>query len=179
MAVLVAEKLLTADEFMQLDIDHAELVDGKVVELMPPLLDHGRFQGDIYMALRLFLRRNSLGEVFAEGCYRLPSGDIRAPDVSFLSHEALKGKRTDVYFDGVPTLAVEIMSKNDSLKDATDKADEYLEAGTSVVWIVNPSKKAVVVRTPDAPDKMYGIGQSIPGGEILPGFELPVAEIFE
>ena len=176
-----AEQLLTADEFMKLPDRYVELIDGKVVHLMPPLLDHAYFAGRIYFALETFNRKYRLGRVFTEGSFRVENAPekIRAPDVCFIRNDELENKRLDSYLDGAPTLAVEVVSKNDTLPKTKAKAIEFLEAGSQVVWVVHPAQSCVFVLSLDEAEIKYEIGQSIPVGEILPGFELPVSEIFE
>lgn len=184
MATLIkpqTEKLTTADEFMELPERHIELIDGKVVHLMPPLLDHAYFAGRVYFALEAFNRRHKLGRVFTEGSFRVENAPekVRAPDICFISNDELENKPLNSYVDGAPTLAVEVVSKNDSLVKTRDKADQFLEAGSKAVWIVYSKQNCIFVRTLDEPEIQYEIGQSVPGGDILPGFEMPVAEIFE
>ncbi len=177
----VEKQLLTVDEYMKLPEHHVELIDGKVFETMPPLLEHGFIAGNIYAALREFVKKNELGRVFGEGSFLLKRDPdtVRAPDVCLLDTTALKKLISSSYYDGPPTLAVEVVSKNDSLRKTREKSDEFLEAGAEAVWIIYPKQLCVFVRTPDDPEIKYEIGQSIPGGDILPGFGLPVAEIFD
>ncbi len=179
MTTAIGEKLLTPDEFMALKIEHAELVDGKVVETMPTVFDHGELVLIIGAALRRFVQLNRLGRVAAEGSFLTENQQVRAPDVCFISNTDLEGENTGKYVKKAPTLAVEIISQNDTYDEVDGKASEFLRAGCKAVWIVNPRRKNVTVLTPDDGETLYKIGQSIPGGEILPGFELPVSEIFE
>ena len=172
------EERLTPDEFMQLDIERAELVNGKVIEKMPATFDHDDLVGIIYSYLRAFIKKQSLGRVVPGGSFLTESGQVRGPDVSFVSTEDLQGEDTSKYVKKAPTLAVEIVSQNDIYGDVDDKAAEFLRAGSRAVWIVNPRRQTVAVHTPDNISVTYGVGDSIPGGEILPGFELAVAEIF-
>lgn len=180
--VLAREKEgLTADEFMALNLQHAELINGEVRELMPPVWQHGEIAGLIYLALQQFVRQNRLGKVSVEPSFLLKAEPriVRAPDVAFLSNADLIGKDTQKYIEGAPTLAVEVVSQHDSEEEIQEKADLFLEVGSQVVWIVYPRHRTVMVRTPDDSPIIYEMGQSIPGGDILPGFELPVAQIFE
>ncbi len=177
----IEEKLLTADEFMRLPQKHVELIYGKVVELMPPMFSHGRYALRIGAALETFLSLHPLGLASVEASFRLKSQPdvVRAPDVCFMTHQALENVSQDSYIDGAPTLAVEVISKNDTYEEVEDQVMLYLEAGAEAVWVVNPRRKTVSVYTPDGPTQIYKSGQSVPGGEILPGFSLPVMEIFE
>ena len=174
------EKRYTPDEFMQLKIERAELVDGKVIEKMPTLLNHDRLVAIITILLDGFVMKHRLGMVASGGSFRTDIARVRAPDVSFVSTEDLNDAEIDVdsYLQKPPTLAVEIISKNDVYGDVDDKAAEFLRAGSKAVWVVNPRHRTVAVHTPDELPMTYRLGDTIPGGEVLPGLELPVADIF-
>lgn len=176
----VEEKLLTADEFMELPLDHVELVRGKVVQLMPPLFIHGLCASNIDFALKTWARRTNAGLVTTEASFRLGQDPevVRAPDVCFVTFDWLEGKAIDSYIDGAPTLAVEVKSKSETLDSLLDKAAEYLQAGSEQVWIVQPGRQRVLVLSADESEISYRVGESISGGEALPGLDLPVAEVF-
>ena len=178
-AAPTTEKLMTPDEFMRLKIERAELVGGKVKELMPTMFSHDRLVAIIVIVLDAFVKRNRLGIIAAGGSFRTGENQVRVPDVSFISTEDLEGEDLDSYIRKSPTLAVEIISKNDTYGDVDDKADEFLAAGSQAVWIVNPRRRTVAVHTPDETPKIYQMGDTISGGEVLPGLELPIADIFE
>ena len=91
----------------------------------------------------------------------------------------MEGEDTGSYIQKAPNLAVEVVSKNDTYGDVDDKADEFFSAGSQAVWIVNPRRRTVAVHTLDAPPQMHNMGDTISGGAVLPGFELPLASIFE
>ena len=173
------ERRITPDEFMQLKIKGAELIDGKVKKLMPTMLSHDRLAFVIAMKLEMFVTQRRLGLVATGGSFRTGENQIRVPDVSFTLTQDLENENTESYIRKPPTLAVEIISKNDIYGDVDDKAAEFLRAGSQAVWIVNPRRRTVAVHAPDYTSVTYQIGDAIPGGEMLPGFELPVADIFE
>ena len=163
---------------MRLDVERAELIDGKVIELMPTMFDHDEIASIIGAALRSFIKQRKLGRVATGGSFLTENDQIRVPDVAFVSTAELEGEDTSSYIRKPPTLAVEIISKNDIYGDVDDKAAKFLRAGSKAVWIVNPRRRSVAVHTPDNTAVTYLVGDTIPGGEMLPGFELPVADIF-
>lgn len=180
-APAVEENLLTAEEYWATcDIENTELIDGKVVKLMPPGFDHGEIAGNIFAALKTFLRKNKLGRVSVEGGFKLrrKPDTVRGPDVSFISYEKLGEQSTHAFIEGTPTLAVEVVSPGDLWSQVEKKVQLYLETGTEVVWIVDPHTETVTVRTPDE-SRLSDKSGTLLGDPILPGFKLPIKEIFD
>lgn len=178
----INEKLLTAEEYyVTCRLENTELIEGKVIELMPPGFDHGEYAGSIFSHLRAFVRKHGLGRVSVEAGYILHRNPdiVRAPDVSFLETARLQGIVTTGFIDGPPTLAIEVISPTDEWWKVEDKVKLYLEAGTKAVWLIEPRRCSVTVRRPHSVPMDYVEGDIVPGGEILPGFELLVKEIFE
>ena len=80
--------------------------------------------------------------------------------------------------DGVPTLAVEILSPNDTQAEINEKVDEYLAAGVPLIWVVNPHDRTVLVYRPNAEPELVNVQQELSGEPHLPGFRLPAARVF-
>lgn len=179
--VLAAPRLMTAEEFyVECKLDRAELVNGEVIEKMPPGFDHGDIAGNICFALKLHARRNNSGRVSVEGGFRLSRNPdvVRSPDVSFVAAARLEGLNTQGFIEGAPTLAVEVVSPGDLADEVDAKVQEYLAAGTLAVWVVYPKTGSVVVFTLD--ETRVCLRQHMLRGEpVLPGFEVAVSEIFE
>jgi Uma2 family endonuclease len=174
--------LLTAEEyFATCHLERSELVNGKVVELMPPGFDHGTIASNISALLRAFVRQGQLGRVSVEGGFRLRRGPdmVRSPDVSFIETSRLEGITTQGFIEGAPTLAVEVVSPNDLWSEVEEKVREYLHSGTLAVWIVDPETQTVTVRTREAAPVVYASESTLRGAPVLPGFEVPVSEIFD
>ncbi len=100
-------------------------------------------------------------------------------DVAYISPElnATLPRRTYL-IDGIPTLAVEILSPSDTQADVIDKVSTLLEAGAPLVWVVETFFQTVTVYRPDAPPAMFNVTQQLDGGPHLPGFGADVAEVF-
>ncbi len=174
-----SDALLTPAEFMRSPTERAELVDGVIVELPPRTLADAVIVGNIGGALATFVKSHRLGKFAAGGSFLTGERTVRTPAFSFLSSRDLEGENTDEIIKKPPTLAVEIISPEMIYGSMEDKAAEFLRAGSQAVWIVNPRRRTVAVHTPDNTSVTYQVGDTIPGGEMLPGFELPVADIFE
>jgi Uma2 family endonuclease len=82
------------------------------------------------------------------------------------------------WIEGAPDLAVEVLSPGDRWRDVIGKATRYLEAGTRVVWIIDPAKRVVTVLVSDAPPTVLQPGDTLEGGPVLPGLMLAVGELF-
>ncbi len=80
--------------------------------------------------------------------------------------------------DGVPTLAVEILSPNDTEEDVNERVDEYLAAGVALVWLVDPHHRTVEVHRPGGEPELFNVRQEMSAEPHLPGFGVPVAQIF-
>ena len=157
-----------------------ELVDGVLVEKTVGIQES-------YLAVLIaslisgFVRERGLGVVLgADGMARLAPGLIRIPDVSFIAWERLPGRVIpDVPFAPFgPDLAVEVLSPGNTAKEMRRKLLDYFESGVRLVWYVDPSKRTAEVVT--APDRSLVLRERevLDGGDVLPGFALPLARLF-
>lgn len=102
-----------------------------------------------------------------------------APDLAFVRGERLPPREQwQGFLRLAPDLAVEILSPNDRAGYVTDKVMAYLDAGTQLVWLVDPRRHLVTVYTADRLARLLRSGESLDGGAVLPGFALPLDELF-
>jgi Uma2 family endonuclease len=132
--------------------------------------------------LRQWVRKGHPGTVTAsDGGYTIfpwAPGDVRMPDVSFISSARLPRIPERGWVSVPPELAVEVVSPNDLASDIDEKARDYIRAGVDLVWVVYPRTRSVLVYRPDAAPTMFGAGETLSGGETLPDLELSVSELF-
>jgi Uma2 family endonuclease len=157
-----------------------ELVDGVLVEKAMGLRE-SLLAGVLITALRTFvIPRNSGLVTGADGMLRLFPGLIRIPDVAFISWDRIANRRvpTVPVPHLVPDLAVEVLSKSNTKGEMARKCREYFEAGVQLVWLVSPRTRTVAVYT--SPEQFATLDemQTLDGGEVLPGFALPLRELF-
>ncbi len=136
-----------------------------------------------YLIVRLygFVLSRNLGIVMAEsGTVRLFPGQVRMPDVAFFSWDRLPGrKRPKVPILHVaPDLAVEVLSKSNTKAEMARKVGEYFQAGVTLVWLIDPKSETVRVHTAADRSILLKRGESLGGGDVLPGFSLPLDELF-
>ena len=103
---------------------------------------------------------------------------VRAPDIALVKPGDASFAPDRGYFVGVPSLAVEILSPNDAAGDVLEKIDDWLNAGTSEVWIVDPKRKSIAVRRANEPERVLKGKVELSCESLLPGFRVAVAEIF-
>jgi Uma2 family endonuclease len=102
---------------------------------------------------------------------------VRAPDVSFVRKSRLQD--ADEYFLGGPDLAVEIVSPGDDAADLREKIQQYLDAGTSLVWVIYPRTKQIEVHAPGKIAHILGWDDDLEAPELLAGFKISVRTILE
>lgn len=174
----------TATEKDVLDI-HAregrlcELVDGVLVEKTMGFRESclAIFLGQFLLG---FVRPRNLGLVTgADGMMRLAPRLVRIPDVAFISWERIPGKRmpTEPIPDLAPDLAVEVLSEGNTEAEMNRKLGEYFQAGVRLVWLVDPDARAVKVYTSVDRYTTLDEKQTLDGGDVLPGFSLPLAQL--
>jgi len=174
--------LLSWAAFEQLPDDgmHREIIQGELITLPPPKSRHSLVANQIFKAL-LLLEQRAGGRLLLEAGYKLsqdPPTWIQ-PDVSFLRAEHVRATEPDGYFTGAPDLAIEIVSPSDSARDLDRKVEALLAAGGQQVWVVYPDSRKVRVCLRDGTSYNRGINDTLSIPDLLPGWEFPVAKLFE
>ncbi len=183
--MVVREKLYTAEEFWeftQLPENEGlrfELEDGAIIEMASSSQQNTVTAARIIYFLSGYVLPNNLGYVTApDGGFKLASGHVRQPDAAFIS-KARQPRLEGTQFKIAPDLAVEVVSPDE---DIFKKAREYLHAGTKRVWAVYADEQTVYVfrlgEDGTLHSKPHGIEDILDGEDALPGFTLPVSEIF-
>ena len=112
---------------------------------------------------------------------KLTTGLVRVPDVSFVSWGRLPGRRPPKA--PLPSLAidlaVEVISKGNTRAEMARKLREYFEAGATLVWFVYPKNRTIRVYSSAKESVVLKDGDTLDGGAVLPGFALPVSELFD
>ncbi len=102
-------------------------------------------------------------------------------DVAYLTAEQVAANESDdetTLLVGPPTLAVEILSPNDTQKDTVRKLKWYREVGVAMVWVIDPDLKTVAVHRPGHKPVVHNEDADLDGADVLPGFRVPVAKLF-
>lgn|SRR5574341_672849 len=153
-----------------------ELIDGEIVELVSNQ-ECSRIAGWILYFINAYLLEHDIGfATSADGGYQV-GRDRYIPDVGFMSRARQPEASTEAYNPLPPDLAVEVVSPSEQMGDVLAKVNNYLLAGT-VVWVFFPTNKEVGVFVPGQPARSLGMGDTLDGGDVLPGFKVVVKDVF-
>jgi Uma2 family endonuclease len=176
---------LTAEDLYDLPLDdvRAELVRGDLVCEPPAGFEHGVRTAGLGYHLQSFIEAHPVGVVCGAETgfvlFRNPD-TVRAPDAAFVTRERAECFVTkEKYFEGAPDLAAEVVSPGDSRREVTEKVRDYLAAGTRLVWVIDPRRRTVTVHQPGADPQILGPEDLLEGGDVLPGFALPVSRLVD
>jgi Uma2 family endonuclease len=182
----VKQKMVTAEELWEMPEGPGkrfELVDGEVIEVSPAGDLHMTIAEIVYKRLDRFVEQHNLGLVRFNGLgYVIKRGpdQVRVPDVSFVAWEGVpEGEPSEWFWEGPPTLAVEVVSQDDLALDFRDRVYDYLEARTQQVWVLWPRTRRVSGFSPNANTREFDPDSTLDGGSLLPGFSVSVGDLFE
>ena len=172
----------TDEEFMALpDGDRYELVNGELIIVGNSGMEHGHFASVLNAFLTTFVLAHKLGVVCdSSTAFTMKTGNKRSPDVSFVAKDRLRGlkKLPKGFFQGAPDLAVEIISPSNTFDEIHTKIVEYFDSGSKLVWVIHPDEESVLVYHKPQPDKLLQRSDSLDGETIIPGFTVPLTELF-
>lgn len=178
----VETKLMTADELLAMPDDGSrkyELLDGELMTMSPSGAKHSNLALRIGAHLMAYADAHGLGTAYgADGGFIISRDPdtVLSPDASFVRRERFV--ESDGFFPGQPDLAVEVISPNDSYMDVDAKVSRYLEAGTIIVIVVNPRHKTAKITTAHG-SKDITLEETLTGGDVIPGWELSMRELFD
>jgi Uma2 family endonuclease len=177
-------QLMTADELLALPDDDLcyELIKGELIRMPPPGHIHGLVTMRIASPLGQHVTANKLGIVYAAetGFLIHQNPDtVRAPDVAFLNQQRVgTAGEVEGYWVGAPDLVVEVVSPSDSVGYVEDKVEQWIEAGSRLVWVVSPKLRTVTVYRSLTDVTTLTEKDTLDGDDVVRGFKLNVAEIF-
>ena len=179
------EKLLTAEDLLELHSKgiRGELVRGVFCETMSVVGEHGEIVVNLSGELRNFVRPRRLGRLAASDAgVRLERDPdtVREPDISYISAEKMPlDVRATTYYEVIPDLVVEVASQSDTLQSIEDKAHMWLSYGVRLAWVVFPDSRSVNVYPSGGAVFTLFEGDTLEGGDVLPGFLCAVSDIFD
>lgn len=160
-----------------------ELVRGDLLMMSPASPKQGRYAMRLGSALQQYVEAHDLGEVYtAEPGFQLqpePDAVVRAPDVAFVQKERIPPPEDESGFWSLaPDLVVEIISPSETAVQVQAKVQDYLTAGSRLIWLVYPETHTVVEYRAGGAMRLYTSADTLDGADVVPGFQYPLAQLF-
>lgn len=181
----VAERTLTLEEYRALpeeDGNRVELVRGRLVREPRPGGAHGWLAVELIVRIESYARKHDLGRTVTEAGFLLADEPptVRGPDVAFISAEELPPDGPpEGYWRQPPDLAIEVVSPSNTAAGIQAKVLEYLDAGTRMVWVVDPGTESVTAYRSREEIRVLTAGEAVEGGDVLSSFRMELSELFE
>ena len=169
---------MTLDEFCQSDLEGYEYFNGALIPIAPTTMEHGEISMNLSFLLSLHIRENQLGRLYMAGTDFKLGNRLVKPDVAFVSTARLPENRREI-FPVAPDLAVEVLSPTDIQYRVIEKAFAYLNAGTRLVWVIEPVAETVTVYRSETDIKLLTREDTLTGEDVVEGFSCQVAQLFE
>jgi Uma2 family endonuclease len=166
--------------------DRYEVVNGEIVELPPMSTFSAEVANRIQNHLVVYGLSSRLGRPRMDMLFHVPlpadQSRNRRPDVTFISFDRWPADRALPYrgdpADVIPELVVEVASPTDEAEALLAKAHEYLEAGVLLVWLVYPRLRVLYAYESAIRFRVFTATDDLDGGDVLPGFRVPMAQLF-
>ena len=131
--------------------------------------------------LQLYVRQQRLGTVASETLFVLDEANKleRRPDLAYVSRQRWQRPTQTGAWTVVPDLAVEVISPTNRAPEVLQKIDEYFAAGVRLVWVIYCEPRKVYVYRSDMDIRVLAPQDTLDGDDVIPGFSLPVAKLFE
>lgn len=175
---------LTLEEYEALpddDLYFDEVSRGYLVREPRPGSAHGRMVARLTYRLQQYVEQQpELGQIYAEAGFVLADKPltVRGPDVAFVRAERAQYGYVPGIFRGAPDLAIEVVSPSNRAGELLHKVSEFLEAGTPIVWVIDPAREIVVVHDQSGTPRVLRAPERLDAEAVLPGFSLDIAQLF-
>lgn len=197
METIVEKVGMPMDEYIrQYEEQPFELINGQRIVKMPNVYEHGEIIELLYLAIRAIVSPSQMGKIVREMPFVLSYAPkwvtgSRIPDLMYFTAERINAYKEatpnfrKMPFVIVPDLVIEVVSPTDNLNELAEKVNQYLIDGVKVVWVFDPQPQTASIHSLTAlqpftkqqiilkPDEM------LTGGDLIPGFEIKVASVFE
>ena len=177
-------QLMTADQLLAIPDDgyRYELVRGELRKMSPAGYQHGKLSYKVSHSLGNYVEAHNLGDICVSEPGFLIESDpdhVRAPDVAFVRRERAEAAGfVSGYFPGPPDLAVEVISPSDRYTEVAEKVADWLAAGVQLVILVDPRRRSVTLHTPGQAPVTLSDQDTLDGGPVVPGWQMPLHDIF-
>ena len=169
---------MTLEEFLESDLEGYEYIKGELIPMPPTSVEHGKISANIAMYLGSHVHENRLECISVSGTGFQVGERVLIPDIAIISTDRLSDDQSKAS-PVPPDLAVEVVSPSDTLSRIQEKVFAYLEAGTQLVWVLEPRAKTVTVYRSETEITLLTRNDTLRGEEVVKGFSCQVANLFE
>lgn len=169
---------MTLEEFLASDLEGYEYVKGELILISPTSGEHGEISVNLIVPLGAYVQENQLGRVYIPDTGFRVGERVLIPDIAFISNARLPEERRKA-FEIPPDLAVEVVSPSDVQFRIVQKVLNYLDAGTQLVWVVEPVAQTVTIYRSETDITLLTREDTLTGEEVVPGFSCEVWRLFE
>jgi Uma2 family endonuclease len=179
---------LTSEQFYQLCQENPDLklersANGELIAMPPTGGETGKRNSKLNLHIGIWNEQTELGEVFDSSTgFTLPNKADRSPDASWVEKsrwQALTPEQREKFIPLCPDFVIELVSPSDSLKKTQEKMQEYIENGCRLGWLINRKKREVEIYRPGREVEILQSPQTLDGEDVLPGFVLNLAKIWD
>lgn len=179
----IAQPEITAEQLLaESSAKRCELIEGKLIEMSPAGWEHGIISMSIGAKLFAFVRSKEIGQCFAAETGFLIARDpdtVRAPDAAFVRTERLAAvDQSAAFLPLAPDIVAEVIAPSDSHGDVQAKVFQWLDCGTTAVWVLEPNSKQVTVYESRDSIRVLEVSDQLTCENLLPGFEVNVSDLF-
>jgi Uma2 family endonuclease len=181
---MVATSLTALEEIERMGSagERMEFFDGVMREKEGVSGRHGEIEMELSNPLGTHVRANGLGRLYPSDTQFRISIDpevIHIPDLAFVRADRLPSEAARWHLMPIaPDLAVEVVSPDDRYEDVLEQIERHHQAGVALVWMVQLRRRAVEVHPLGPAAHLLREGDILDGGDLIPGFRLPVADVF-
>ncbi len=175
---------ITAEELLRMHIPgkQIELVRGRLVVKEPPGYLHGDVTARLAKVLMDYCADHQAGRMLVgDAGFKIATDPdtVRGPDIAFIARDRVPEPRPVGYASFAPTLVVEVLSPHDRPGEILAKVGDWLEAGTRLIWVIDPERRLARVYRQDGTESVLNETESLAGDDVLPGFACTVGSILQ
>ena len=184
--------LMTAEELLDNPVPNmrTELVNGRLIVREPAGLQHGDIAARLLIAIGSHLTAERVGLGLAAARGRLLAAEtgftlrrgpdtVRAPDVSYVSVQRWPKEVTRGFAEFAPDLAIEVLSPGDRAGEVLAKIGDWLNAGSQLVWVIDPARSEARVYRADGSESIIGANGALDGENLLPGLSIALRDLLD
>lgn len=181
-------RYLTEDELLRMpdDGNRYELIEGELRQMAPTSYEDGRSTGNLHGLIAYHVRLNRLGDVLAAETgfvvARIADGraTVIAPDIAFVSRGRIPpGTNTFKFLELTPDLVVETLSPSEKAADIHEKIGLWLTAGVKFALVLDPTSRSVIMHRSNSEITTLTDDSLLDFGNVIPGFQCKVSDIFD